>query len=352
MKVAIIGLHQSGKTTVFRSLAGIPTALKDTHAQAIHVGNVKVPDARFDRLAEIFKPPKLVHADVDFMDVPGAPAERKGAGLTPQVIAEIRNVDALVVVVRAFNNPSVPHPLDTIDPLRDLRNIEAELCLGDLIQIENRLQRMAKERPDPMEKEALLKVKACLDEEKPLRLLSLNEAESRILTGFSFLSRKPSLLLLNIGEDNVGKTPAAEVVDFAEKQKYSLIQYCAEIELEISELPPDEQAAFLAEMGLQDSGRDRLVRKVYEKLHLISFFTIADTEIRAWSIPKGTRAATAAGKVHSDMERGFIRAEVINFDDFEKIGSMHAARESGHLRLEGKDYEVRDGDLIKFRFHV
>ncbi|MBI5115370.1 redox-regulated ATPase YchF [Candidatus Poribacteria bacterium] len=352
MKVAIIGLHQSGKTTVFKSLVGAVASPKNSHGQGIHVGNVKVPDNRLDRLVEIFNPPKIVHADIDFMDMAGARPDEKGTGLTPQVIIEMRSADAIVAVVRAFNNPSVPHPLDTIDPLRDMKNIEAELNVTDMIQIENRLQRMARERSDTMEKEALLKAKECLDAEKPLRLLDMNETEIRILTGFHFLSRKPLLLLLNISEQDIGKPPGKELTDFAERNDCSLMPYCAEVELEISELQPDEQAGFLVEMGLHDSGKDRFVRKVYEMLRLISFFTAGETEVHAWSVAKGIRAINAAGKVHSDMERGFIRAEIINFEDFVKIGSMQAARESGHLRLEGKDYEVCDGDMVVFRFNV
>ncbi len=352
MKVAIIGLVQSGKTTVFKSLAGAPGGAGEAHGRTIQMGNIKVPDARLERLAEVFKPPKVVNAAVDFVDIAGGHQEQEGAGLTPQVVTEIRNADALVVVVRTFANPSVVHPLGTVEPLRDIKNIEAELSLTDMIQIEKRLQKIEKEHSDGMEKEALLRVKEFLDGEKPLRLLTLSETESRTLIGFSFLSQKPSLLLLNVGEDAIGAPPDPEVASFAEKNGYRLMRYCAEIELEISELEPDEQADFLAEMGLHGSGRDRLLGEVYEMLSLVSFFTIADTEIRAWSVPRGTRAVDAAGKVHSDMERGFIRAEVINFKDFIQVGSMQAARDGGHLRLEGKDYEVLDGDMIKFRFHV
>jgi GTP-binding protein YchF len=313
---------------------------------------VKVPDTRLERLADIFKPPKTVGADLDLMDIVGARADQTGVGLTPQVITEIRTVDALIVVVRAFDNPSVVHPLGAIDPLRDIRSIEAELSLTDMIQLEKRLHKIEKEHSEGREKEALLRAKECLDAERPLRLSKLNESDLRTLSGFSFLSQKPLLLLSNIGEENIGRPSARELADFSEQNGLYLMQYCAEIELEIAELEPEEQEGFLAEMGLQGSGRGRLIRSVYEMLHLISFFTIADTEIRAWSIPEGTRALHAAGKVHSDMERGFIRAEVINFTDFIQAGSMQAARDGGHLRLEGKDYEVCDGDLIRFRFNV
>jgi len=352
MRVALIGLSQSGQTTVFGSLTGAHATSGGARGREIQMGNVKVPDPRLERLAEIFKPPKVIHADVDFMDIIGGAGEKPGAGLTPAVVAEIRSADALVAVITAFENPSVVHPLGSNNPLRDIRNIEAELGLNDLIQAEKRLERMEKEHTKGLEKDALLRVKEWLDEEKPLRHLELNDTEHKLLSGFSFLSRKPLLILLNIGENDIGAPPDPEVEGYAERSGLSLMEYCAEIELEISELEPQEQADFLAEMGLQDSGKERLVGKVYEMLRLISFFTIADTEIRAWSIPRGTPAVRAAGKVHSDMERGFIRAEVINFNEFDKLGSMQAARDGGHLRLEGKDYEVRDGDLIKFRFNV
>ena len=350
MKVAFIGLPQSGKSAAFGSLTGAHTAGGRGHE--IVMGNVKVADARVDRLAEVFKPDKTVHADIDFMDIAGARAEKTGAGLTPGVIAEIRSADALVALVAAFENPSVVHPLGSNDPLRDIKNIEAELCLGDLMQVEKRLERMEKEHTKGLEKDTLFRVKEWLEQEKPLRLIELNETERRLLFGYSFLSRKPLLLLLNIGENDIGAEPDPAVAAYAERNGHTLMQYCSEIELEISELQPDEQAEFLAEMGLKDSGKKRFVDKVYEMLRLISFFTVNESEVRARSIPRGTPAVEAAGKVHTDMERGFIRAEVIGFDDFDKFGSTHAAREAGHYRLEGKDYEVRDGDIIMFRFNV
>ncbi len=351
MKVALIGLPQSGKTTLFKSLAGAHSAGAG-RGHEIQIGNVKVPDARLDRLAEIFKPPKLVRADVDFVDIAGSTGDTPGAGLTSSVIAEIRSADALVAVVAAFENPSVAHPLGSNNPLRDIKNIEAELCIADLMQAEKRLERMEKEHTKGMEKDVLVGIKEWLDSERPLRLFELNETEKKLISGYSFLSRLPLLQVLNVGENDIGASPDSEIAAYADQNGHALMSYCAEIELEIAELEPEEQAEFLTEMGLQDSGRERFIGKVYEMLRLLSFFTIADTEIRAWPIPQGTPAVRAAGKVHSDMERGFIRAEVINFAEFDRIGSMRAAREGGHLRLEGKDYEVCDGDLIKFRFNV
>jgi GTP-binding protein YchF len=352
MKIAIIGLPQSGKTTVFSSLTGTCTTAKGTHGHEVQIGNVKVPDPCLERLFEIFKPPKVVHADIDFMDIVGGHGEHKGVGLTPDVIAEIRNAEALLAVISAFDNPSVAHPLGANNPVRDIKRIEAELCLTDMLQIEKRLKRMEKEHSDGMEKDVLEKAREYLETENPLRTLDLNDTELKLLSGYSLLSQKPLLLLLNIGESDIGSALEPEFTACVEENSYTVMQYCAEIELEIAELEPDEQEAFLVEMGLQGSGKERLIRNVYEMLNMISFFTIADTEIRAWSIPRGTHAVEAAGKVHSDMERGFIRAEVINFTEFNELGSMQTAREGGHLRLEGKDYEVCDGDLIKFRFHV
>jgi GTP-binding protein YchF len=351
MKVALIGLAQSGKTTVFRSLTGAQPSSGGKGHQ-VQMGNVKVPDARLDRLAEIFTPPKTIHGDIDFVDVIGPRTEQDGAGLTPQVITEIRNADALVAIVAAFENPSVVHALGSNDPLRDIRNIEAELNLTDLMQVEKRIERMEKEHTKGLEKDALLRAKEWLDTERPLRLLEMNETDEKLLSGYSLLSQKPLLLLLNISEDSIGKPPDDAIAEYVERNRHSIMPYCAEIELEISELEAEEQADFLTELGLKDSGRERFVRKVYDMLSLISFFTIAESEIRAWSIPQGIHAVKAAGKVHSDMERGFIRAETINFEQFDRLGSMQAARDGGHLRLEGKDYEVQDGDLIKFRFHV
>lgn len=351
MKVALIGLAQSGKSAVFRSLGGgVPGEGAGGHS--LQVANIKVPDERLDKLAEMFNPPKVVHADIDFMDVAGGRADQKGAGLSPQIVIEVRTADALIVTVRAFENPAVVHPLGSVDPVRDAKNVEAELTLNDLIQVEKRLQRMEKEHSDGLEKELLIRAKTLLDEEKPLRLLDVSPVEEGIIAGFSFLSRKPLLLLLNVSEGDIGRNPYPEADGFAAAKGYSLARYCAEIEAEIAELEQEEQAAFLEELGLDKSGRERLIREVYRLLRLVSFFTIGDTEIRAWSIPEGTNAVVAAGKIHSDMERGFIRAEVINFDMLMQQGSMQSAKESGRLRLEGKDSLICDGDIVKFRFHV
>ncbi|RJP19912.1 MAG: redox-regulated ATPase YchF [Candidatus Abyssobacteria bacterium SURF_5] len=349
MKVALIGLPQSGKSTVFRSLSG---GVHETSIQGIHLTNVKVPDDRLDRLAELLKPPKIVHADIDFMDFDPGRIDHKGAALSQQVVNEIRAVDALLIVVRAFEDPSVVHPLDSVNPTRDAAHVETELMLADLIQVEKRLERMQKEHSEGLEKNVLQRIKAFLDQNKPLRLLQLSEAEQATIAGFNFLTKKPALMLLNISESAIGKEGYPEVAHFAAGKGYSVMQYCARIEAEISELAPEEQSLFLEELGLKKAGTERLIREVYRHLQLISFFTTGDTEIRAWSIPAGTSALQAAGKVHSDMERGFIRAEVIPFEAFNKIRSTHLAKESGDLRLEGKEYRVADGDIVKFRFHV
>lgn len=352
MKVTIIGLPQSGKTSVFRSLTGPSDGSDKGGGQHIHIRNVKVPDLRLERLARIFNPPKVIYADVDFLDMVAPRTDQKGTVLTPQAIAEIRNADAIMIVVRAFGSESVVHPLESIDPLRDVRAIEAELCVTDLIQVEKRLEVMKKEKTTQQEIDVLTRVKGFLDSEIPLRSQTFNKSESKLLAGFSFLSQKASLLLVNIGENDIGSSLSKDIIDYAENYGHFISGYCAEIEREIAELDHQDQKAFLIEMGLEESGKDRLLADIYDMLRLISFFTVADTEIRAWSIPKGTQAVKAAGKVHSDMERGFIRAEVISADELARIGSMQAAREGGHLRLEGKEYEMQDGDLVKFRFNV
>lgn len=350
MKVAIIGLAQSGKTTVFRSLCGCRPG--ETSGQQMHVANVKVPDDRLEYLAGIFKPSKVVHSDIDFMDIAAGRLDQKGAGLSPKVVTEIRSTDALVMVIRAFENPAVVHPLTTIDPIRDAGNVTAELILSDLIQVEKRIEKIEKEHSDGLEKELLLKMKQVLDEGRPLRLIRFTPAEQIIVTGFNFLSQKPLLLILNISESDINAHAFPEFDDLALANGYSLMRYCAEIEAEMSELDEEGQAGFLAELGLQRPGRERMITEVYRLLHLISFLTVGEDEVRAWSIPEGTSAVRAAGKVHTDMERGFIKAEVIQYEDFKRFGSMHAAKEAGFLRLEGKSYEVQDGDIISFRFHV
>ena len=236
--------------------------------------------------------------------------------------------------------------------MRDIKEIDIELNLTDLQQAEKRIKRMEKERTTGLEKDAVIRVVKWLEEEKPLRLLDLSETEEKLLFGYKFLSQKPLLQALNVGEDKIGRPVDTAIADYAAENHHSLMPYCAEIEREISELEPDEQTEFLEELGLKDSGKARFIRKVYEMLRLISFLPVGEDEVRAWSVPLGIHAVKAAGKIHSDIERGFIRAETINYKDFIELGSLKAARDGGHLRLEGKDYEIRDGDIISFRFNV
>jgi hypothetical protein len=351
MKVAIIGLAQSGKSTVFQSLTGAQPVAPGK-GSGIQTGNVKVPDLRLDRLTEIFKPQKTVHADIDFLDIVAPRTEQGGAGLTSDIITEVRNADALVAVTADFDNPAVVHPLDSIDPLRDIKEIDIELNLTDLQQAEKRIKRMEKERTTGLEKDAVVRVAKWLEEEKPLRLLDLSDTEGKLLFGYKFLSQKPLLQALNVGEGKIGKPVDAAIAEYADENRHSIMQYCAEIEREISELEPDEQAGFLEDLGLEDSGKARFIRKVYELVRLISFLTVGEDEVRAWSVPLGISAVKAAGKIHSDIERGFIRAETINYGEFIRLGSLKAARDGGHLRLEGKDYDIQDGDIINFRFNV
>ncbi len=359
MKVAIIGLSNTGKTTVFNALTGLnlETPIYPTIIREPHRGIAKVPDSRLDKLSEIFRPKKTTYATIEYIDyislIKGDMEQnRKGFDL-------IKDVDAIVHVVRAFKDNAVIHPIGNIDPLRDIETIEIELIFGDLEFVEKRFDRMAQgakrgERPDESEKKLLLKCKERLEKEIALRDVEFNEEEQKAMRPLQFLSTKPEVVVLNVGERDLN-------TDYIKKLQSSLfIRYPSlfvltmygRVEMEIAQLSPDEAKPFLDDLGVEEPASNKLIHICYDILGLISFFTYVGDEVRAWTIKKGTNAQKAAGKVHSDIERGFIRAEVISFDDFISAGSIHAAKENGLLRLEGKTYEVRDGDVINFRFNV
>ncbi|MCH8055980.1 MAG: redox-regulated ATPase YchF, partial [Deltaproteobacteria bacterium] len=257
--------------------------------------------------------------------------------------------DALAQGVRFFAGPfSQTLP----SPLKEIRDFETELKLTDLAVIENRLARLKKEKGRGHEKELLERCQAFIEQEQPLRLLSLSEEEGRMLSGFGFLSQKPLLILLNREEEDIGKTPPGEIIAYLAKERLETVPLCAKVEMELTDLEEDERSEFLKEWGMTESARDRFVRSCYVLLQLVSFLTHNEEEVRAWSIRRGTSALKAAGKVHDDMERGFIRAEVVHYNDFVQYGSEAKCREAGKLRLEGKEYIVQDGDIIRFRFHV
>jgi len=358
LRAALIGLPSSGKTTLFQLMTSIhetPRGKGD-----VNIGISKVPDDRLDTLTAMYNPKKRVPATVEFTDVAG-PA-RSGAQALVDV-AGYKNADALVHVIRAFRDASVPHPSSSIDPARDAQAMEDELILADLGVAERRLERIEKDlkkgRSTELERERDLvqRCKDALEHGTPLRALQLAGDDLKRLRGFQFLSAKPLLLVINLDEADVGDV-GADVSRAAEKTGLTAflahastraVALCATIELEISQLEGADATAFLSDLGLAESGLDRVIRTSYDLLGYISFFTVGEDECRAWSIARGTSAVLAAGEIHSDISRGFIRAEVVAYDTLIARGAMAACRDHGEVRLEGKEYVVQDGDIINFR---
>jgi GTP-binding protein YchF len=360
MKVAIVGLEQVGKTTLFGALTRQPVKVGlGSYGGENSVAVVEVPDRRIDALAEMYRPRKVTRASVEFVD--GGGAGISGSRFGPQFLQEIRQSDALVVVVRAFTNPAVPEPEGGLNPLRDFRNLEAELILADLDLVEKRLERMEKQdRSKPksaqggLEKEILLRIREHLEKELPLSAMTFSASESDAIRHLEFVSRKPLVIVANVSEDDAsGETPLLdELRQWAERSGTPLLAIAGAVELEIAQLGPEDEASFLEAMGLSESGRDRLIRTVYDLLGLISFLTAGEDEVRAWTIHKGDNAVTAAGKIHSDLARGFIRAEVIPYEALMNAGGEKEAKAQGLYRLEPKTYIVQDGDIMNIRFSV
>jgi ribosome-binding ATPase len=358
MKAGIIGLPSVGKSTLFQLLTGAGAAAPGGRPEA-RVGIARVPDGRVERLAEMYRPKKKTAAIVEYVDVPGV-VKGEGQALVDQ--PALRGVDALVHVLRAFASDTVPHPDGSVDALRDAKIMELELILADLGTVERRLERLeanvkkANRADDAAERDVFLKLKDSLEAERPLRELTLGEEERRRLRSYSFLSEKPLLLVVNLGEDEV-RDSARLIAEtglqgFAARPGMALCPVAAPIEMEMAQLPSEDARAFLEDLGLEEPGLDRVIRTSYQLLGLISFLTAGEDECRAWTIRRGTRAQQAAGTIHSDIERGFIRAEVVAFDELMRAGSIAACRDKGTLRLEGKEYVVQDGDVINFRFNV
>jgi GTP-binding protein YchF len=358
MKTGIIGLPQVGKTALFRILTKANLSEQAySNPREAHVGVAKVPDERLDKLAALYNPKKLTHASVEYVDVGaiGQDALKETA-----YIGHLRNVDALIHVVRAFEDPAVPH-VGAIDPLRDIKNVEFDLMVSDLGQIEKRLERLEKDlkkmRSPELEREneLMIKAKAHLETEKPLREMEMTPEDKKRLRGFMFLSEKPILYVLNIGESTeLGKDLEAAVskyklTEVAARPNAGASAICGKVEAELSEMSDEDAAEFLGSYGLTESGLSRLIRTSYRLLGLISFFTAGEDECRAWTIPVNTRAVNAAGAIHSDLEKHFIRAETIRWDQLLDAGSEANARAKGTLRLEGKDYIVQDGDVMHIR---
>ena len=347
MQVGILGWPGSGKSTLFAALTGRVEDLTRSNEPATAV--IHVPDARVDRLSSMYSPRKTTHAEVVFVD-PGAdrsPGAERPAFPEP-LLDTVRNVDALAFVVRDFDDPSVPRPPGSKSAEQDLESIEQELILRDLERVEKRLERLHKEGNKPetsAERTLLEKLKLQLEEERPLREAEWSADQWARLRGFQFMSLKPVVVVFNVGEDEMGHgVPAPH-----ERTGRAVLRLCAKIECELLELEADERVQFLEQLGLEVSARDAFVRTAYRLLDLVSFFTVGEDEVRAWPVRRGSTAPVAAGRIHTDLQKGFIRAEVIHYDAFIRVGSMSAAKADGVLRLEGKNYEVHDGDIMHVR---
>ncbi|MCK5863399.1 MAG: redox-regulated ATPase YchF [Candidatus Hydrogenedentes bacterium] len=352
MKVGMIGFARSGKTTVFNAITGASAEVGTYGNREANLAVIKVPDDRVDKLSEIFKPKKKTYAEFEFIDI--APAENadNNNALDNAALNLLKNADALVHVVRAFKDENVMHPLDSVDPARDVQALEEELQITDFIIIEKRIQRLEKERRKDQEYDLLIRCKEHLETGNPLRNLSMNPQEETLLRSFTFLSQKPMMLLGNYGEDAIGNEDPARLSKTAEEQNLKQIEFCGTLEMDVSQLPREEQADFREELGLGEESRIRFIQFAYEMLGLMSFLTAGEPEVRAWTIRKETRAVDAAGVIHSDISRGFIRAETVAYNDFMDAGSMVKSKENGKVRLEGKEYIVKDGDMLLFRFNV
>lgn len=355
MKIALIGLSNSGKTTIFNALTGknFATTIYPTTTGEPNISVVKVPDSRIDKLYEIFKPKKTTYATVECIDYIGI--TKGDTQQNRKVFDLIKDVDSVVHVVRAFEDDSVAHPMGNVDTVRDFEIVRLELIFKDLELVEKRLERIDQfakkgKKPDEVERKLLLKCKDALEREIPLRDVDFTEEEKNAMRHLQFVSTKPEVVVLNIGEDALNTDKEKTLLSFIPHQ--SVISLCGKIEMEISRLSPTDAKPFFDLLGIKEAAVNKLIRLCYKTLGLISFFTYAGDEVRSWTIKKGTTALKAAGKIHSDIERGFIKAEVVSFDDLISLGSIHAVREKGLLRLEGKTYEVKDGDIINFRFHV
>jgi len=351
MKVGIAGFPRSGKTTIFNALTGQHADVGGfTEPGKVHLGSIKVPDARIERLTEIFTPRKTTYAEMIFVDFPAASEATGGGGaLDTATLTQMRETDALVQVVRGFTDAVSG---DEANPLRDLANFKSELLLSDMVLIEKRLERLKKEKGKEQERALLERCKDVLDAERPLRQIELSAEDVTAIAGFGFLSRRPLMVVLNVGEADVRADMPAAVSDWLRTEGVDGLLLSGKIEMEIAALEADDRNAFLDDLGLKATARERFIRAAYELLDQISFLTSGEDEVRAWTIKRGTTAVKAAGKIHSDIERGFIRAEVVHYDDFVQYGSDAKCREHGKLRLEGKEYVVKDGDIIHFRFNV
>jgi GTP-binding protein YchF len=355
MKTAIIGLPMVGKTSLFTILTGVHQETR-IGSMAARTGVAKVPDQRLEALARLFEPPKVTHATVEYVDMPAISKENLRE---PSYLASLRVVDAFAHVLRLFEDETIPHEKGSVDPVRDLEDVETELILSDLVVVEKRLERLDKDRkkvknPElDREFELLQKCKGALEENRPLRQLEIDADDEKRIRGFQFLSQKPMLYVLNLGEGEAQKLHDREREyregALAGRRAAAVAAVCGKVEAELAELPREEQSEYLASYGLEESGLERLISATYSLLGLMSFLTAGEDECRAWTIPVNSPAVKAAGAIHSDFEKKFIRAEVVNWKSLVDLGGYAGVREKGLLRLEGKEYIVKDGDVLVIR---
>lgn len=365
LQAGIVGLPNVGKSTLFNALTAQEAALAANYPFATiepNVGVVAVPDERLPILEKMYKTQKTVPATVEFVDIAGlVRGASKGEGLGNQFLANIRETDAVIQVVRCFEDENIVHVEGSVNPIRDIETIQIELALADLASVEKRrdkAQRAAKagDKVAKAELEVLDKIQPVLEEGSAARTVDLNDEERAILKSFFLLTSKPTIYAANVDEDslaNPDENPHVQTVrQHAEKEKAEVVVICAKLEADLVALEPEERAEFLKEAGVSSSGVDRLIQSAYKMLGLMSYLTAGEKEVRAWTIPQGTKAPQAAGVIHSDIERGFIRAEIVSYDDLVRVGSEKAAREQGIMRLEGKEYIMQEGDIVNFRFNV
>jgi hypothetical protein len=346
VKIGLVGFAGSGKTTVFNTMTGLDVPVG--YGGEVRLGAVRVPDRRIDELSRIFSPKKTTYAEMSFCDVPGEHGADK-KGLSPRGLQQIRDQEALCLVLRDFANPALA---SDADPLGDLEAFHAECIFADLEVIEKRLERAKKERAEPREIATFELARDTLEAERPIRTVPAAELDRSLLKGFGILTDRPLLVALNRGEEHAAEPLPADLAARIESLDAAGIALCASVEADIAAMEPEDQAEFLADLGLAESALGRFIRAAYGLLDLISFFTVGPDEVRAWTIRRGTDAQRAAGKIHSDLERGFIRAEVTPYEVFRQYGSEAAVRDAGKLQVEGKTYVVQDGDIMHVRFNV